>query len=479
MIKYLSTFCFLILSLTLFGQRELIASQGFEDFGDTWNPMSLSTPACISGGDTWNRVKFLGGITPSQGDWFWGVEDLNGACGSSGFEWIALPGIGTGSYQDVILSFDLWVEGFDNGDDIEYQLTFDGIEGERMPIVEGASDYSTGGWINVEIPIANRYERVGLKILIKQNGSDQAGIDNIQLRGLPSNDCAEIFISEYIEGSSSSSHRNNYIELYNPTESWVKLDAYALLKFTGSQMEASASLGLQDSISPYGTYLIEDDQEQLDVKADLSTNSSVLNFNGDDKIALRHRDRLIDLIGTVGDSLDFARDITLRRRSWVMGPNSQFDESQWETYGLEDLGDIGRHASTCQGPLPEILISGNEEEIKDGNLTTGKRNNTYFGYLPVEQNSNIIREYTITNTGNAPLQIYDIDLSGPGYEAFNLNDGGSNLIQPGESQRFSISFSPDQMGLFVATLQISNNDPSEGLYSTVISASETTAPLTS
>ena len=49
--------------------------------------------------------------------------------------------------RDVQLSFEVQVKGFDNGDDMKYQLWFDGISQEEVVFIEGQNDFSTDSWI--------------------------------------------------------------------------------------------------------------------------------------------------------------------------------------------------------------------------------------------------------------------------------------------------------------------------------------------
>ena len=57
---------------------QTIATQSFEATGDTWVPVSLSTPACSSGSDILDFSTSLNGILHSHLIQFWGVRDLNG-----------------------------------------------------------------------------------------------------------------------------------------------------------------------------------------------------------------------------------------------------------------------------------------------------------------------------------------------------------------------------------------------------------------
>ncbi len=152
--------------------------------------------------------------------------------------------------------------------------------------IEGENNFSTDAWKTIQINIPNSISTVKLRISVKQNGADIAGLDNIQLKGEAINDCADLMISEYLEGSSSASHRNNYIELYNPGDAPLDLNTYKLAKYTGKNLEYSAILSLSGMLEPWSTFVIEDNQEILNIPADLSTNSSVMDYNGDDKIAL-------------------------------------------------------------------------------------------------------------------------------------------------------------------------------------------------
>ena len=278
-------------------QDTLIAKQGFELNDETWKINEFSTNPCSIGDDHWNYLEQLNEISPSEGNRFWGIKDLNGECGSAGFESIEFSSVDLSQFRQVKLSFDLNVVGFDNGDDIKYQLIINGQLQEEQFLVEGTNNYSTEGWVKIAIDIPNEVASVGLVIKVKQNGSDLCGLDNFMLRGIPLVPCSKIMISEYIEGSSSSSYRNNYIELYNPTDHSIELSDYTLVKYTDNQLSPSATLNLVGQISNKGTFVIEDINEQLNINADQSTSSAVMDYNGDDKIALYHLDKIIDIIG--------------------------------------------------------------------------------------------------------------------------------------------------------------------------------------
>jgi hypothetical protein len=477
MLKYYLSLYLLLYLINAFSQSTIIASYGFENTENNWSDPIFSTPPCTTEGDTWNFHTTLGNISPSEGVYFWGIQDLNGNCGSSGFETIELPFIDISGFRNVHLSFDVQVLGYDNGDDMKYQVWFDGEAQQEVLFIDGANDLSTNGWMEIKISIPNNTSRVKLMISVKQNGSDIAGIDHIRLQGDALVSCSELMISEYLEGRSSSNTRNNYIELYNPTDSPVDLGAYELNKYTGPAAEVSSSLSLSGIIPAHGTYLIEDDQEVLDIQADLSTNSAVMNFNGDDKIALVHDKNIIDIIGVIGDSLDFAKDLTLRRKSHVQNANNQYDPGEWDIFKLEDTGNLNRHVSSCEGEIPEIHLEAEGYPLIDGSEATTMLNNTYFGSVSFKSDSSLTRSYTIKNLGDRDLDIISITFSGQNANEFKTAFQGPVSISPDDSLSFSIIYKPIDPGLSTARVEITNSDASENPFDFTIHA-ESTGPTT-
>ena len=340
MLKYYLCLYLLLYLIQTFAQNSLIAKHGFEESGDTWAVKMISTPPCTEQDDTWNYHSTLGNIQPTEGNYFWGIQDLNGNCGSSGFEYIEFASYNIADFRNVTLSFEVLVQGYDNGDDMKYELWLDGKSQGEVLFIDGQNDLSYEQWTTVGIEIPNATSLIKLRISVKQNGSDLAGLDNIKLEGERVSPCTELMISEYLEGGSSTSHRNNYIELYNPSDQSLDLSVYELVKYTGKNVQSTSKLQLTGSLLPWSSFLIEDITENLSISANLSTNSSVMDYNGDDKIALQKNAQIIDIVGQIGDSINFGKDITLRRKSQVKTPNNEFDVDEWDRYGLEDTADL-------------------------------------------------------------------------------------------------------------------------------------------
>ncbi len=201
-------------SITTYGQIP-IAKQSFETSGDTWIPLTFSTPPCTNGNDRWDYSTSLSSIAPSDLSRFWGIQDLNGNCGGSGFETISLPNVDVSSYTNVNFSFDYNVIGYDNGDDIKYELFYDNVSQGQVIVVNGSGNYSTGGWVTETVAIPNTVTNVRVDIMVKQNGgSDYGGIDKVWLYSTSCSPEAEPTV-----GASSLSYSNIACNSY--TVSWT------------------------------------------------------------------------------------------------------------------------------------------------------------------------------------------------------------------------------------------------------------------
>ena len=468
MLKY-SFFLIFSLITNTFHAQITIAHQSFEANGDTWD-FTLSTPPCSSNGDTWNYHESLENINSSNGAQFWGVRDLNSTCGSSGFESITFSNMDISEFRDVTLSFDYNAFELDNGDDIKFEIILDEVSQGEVLLFEGNNNLSSNGWETATIHIPNTASQIKLIISIKQNGQDDyLGIDHVKLVGIQIVYCSELMISEYIEGTSSSTDfRNNYIEIYNATDQEITLDNYDLTKYTNGNLDPTGSVPLNGTISPYGTILIEDITENLGIDANFSTNSSVMDFNGNDKIVLRKNEEIIDLIGIIGDNANFAEDITLRRKSNIQSPNNQYNPDEWDMYGLEDTSNLNSHTSYCSGNIPEIEVTGNYNNITNGSLTTNINNNTYFGGIEALSDNSITKSFTIKNTGNDILNLGEFQILGSNASDFSLIPVSTLVVSPTDSIQFEVNFTPSSKGIKTAMLTINNNDASENPFSFII-----------
>lgn len=82
-----------------------------------------------------------------------------------------------------------------------------------------------------------------------------------------SQDCAKIFISEYVEGWSN----NKAIEIYNPTSSTINLGEYFVARYSNGSTTATVanSVQLSGTIAPWDVYvavLIKEILTELDKK---------------------------------------------------------------------------------------------------------------------------------------------------------------------------------------------------------------------
>jgi hypothetical protein len=161
----------------------------------------------------------------------------------------------------------------------------------------------------------------------------------------------EIFISEYIEGSSF----NKAIELFNPTSNAITLTGYTLNLYSNAANEttgASFTLDLDAYTIDAGDVLVLYNSDSVTAISDVGDDSAgVVNWNGNDAIGLYKDDVLIDLFGIIGDNPDdfwvvgdaTTKDYTLVRDPSVTGPVATWDPSEWVAYEKDTFTNLGSH----------------------------------------------------------------------------------------------------------------------------------------
>lgn len=156
----------------------------------------------------------------------------------------------------------------------------------------------------------------------------------------PETGAAELFFSEYIEGSEF----NKALEIVNLTGAEVDLSAYSIKKQVNGEGDWENEHELSGELSNEEVYVMINSRATLEKileEADVSMGAP-MDFNGNDPVGLFKNGELIDIIGTAGGE-NFAENITLRRKTTITNPNSTFDIEEWETYEENTVEDLGEY----------------------------------------------------------------------------------------------------------------------------------------
>lgn len=138
-------------------------------------------------------------------------------------------------------------------------------------------------------------------------------------------------------------------------------------------------------------------------------------------------------------------------------------------------GAVTSGSSCSMFITPEIDVESNGISIPDGAMLPGTVNNTDFGSTCVA--SQVVKTFTILNTGSAPLSVSSISLSGSNAASFSVGIlSPASPVASGSLAVFSLSFMPSSAGVKTATVNISNSDCDEGLYDFAITGTANAIP---
>lgn len=131
----------------------------------------------------------------------------------------------------------------------------------------------------------------------------------------------------------------------------------------------------------------------------------------------------------------------------------------------------------ASAPFPEINITGNGNNIIDGDTTPAVADDTDFGNADIAAGT-VVNTFTIENTGTGTLSLTGaspyVVVSGTHAADFTVTANPSNSIAASGSTTFDITFNPSAVGLRTATLTIANDDGDEDPYNFNIQGTGTT-----
>lgn len=208
--------------------------------------------------------------------------------------------------------------------------------------------------------------------------------------------CDDLFISEYVEGSGN----NKALEIYNPTSGTIDLSEYIVIRYSngsnsanpnnaiqlvGSILSNDVHVGVIEKLNPVGTGNEVPVDSALQLKADAFycpdyNTSNAWYWNGNDAIVLAKgsvndiaNSVIIDVFGKVGEDpgpdggwtnvasnnfqssgYSWTEDHTLIRKSSVRAgdtnPVDPFDVSlEWDSIAEDNWDYLGSHTCDCSG----------------------------------------------------------------------------------------------------------------------------------
>ena len=246
---------------------------------------------------------------------------------------------------------------------------------------------------------------------------------NVYTKQSSSVNASDLFISEYIEGSSN----NKAIEIFNGTGADVNLSTYKVELYNNGSTTVGTTVTLTGTLANNDVYVIYNSSASAEIQALGDISNGVANFNGDDAIVLKNGDNIIDIFGRLGNDPGTAWtadggyssvDKTLRRKSSVyagvtVSPTGTGATAfttlatEWDVYAIDNIDNLGSHtfagSSVVSTPIagsPFTVTGETSKAITD--LTAGT---TYY-YTVVAKNgsavtaaSNEIAVTTSTGTG--------------------------------------------------------------------------------
>ncbi|MBP9583515.1 MAG: endonuclease, partial [Ignavibacteriaceae bacterium] len=192
---------------------------------------------------------------------------------------------------------------------------------------------------------------------------------NVQTSASGGGNLTDLFISEYVEGTSN----NKAIEIYNGTSSSINLSAngYKLEFYFNGSTTAGSTINLMGTLGIGNVFVVASASANSTILGIANQTSSSAFFNGNDAVVLKKGSIILDVIGQIGfdpgtewgNGLISTADNTLRRlENTIQGdtnPNDIFDPTlEWLGYPTDTFDGLGLfNSNTTQTFVMTVGIS--------------------------------------------------------------------------------------------------------------------------
>lgn len=246
-------------------------------------------------------------------------------------------------------------------------------------------------------------------------------------------DCTDLYFSEYIEGSSN----NKCLELYNPTSGSINLAGYSIKFYFNGNTSAGNTIALMGMIPSKSVFVVCDDNVGMvfQGKADLLAAGAF--YNGDDAIVLFKGTDTLDIFGRIGMDPGTAwsgggvttLDRTLVRNMTVLqgvkqNPANFNPSAEWSEKSIDFTDSLGMHyTASCQ----TIILNKSVAKVLSGQSCPGAIPRADLLYA--RSGDSVCYYFQVINSGETILTIHDLvdDHLGTLFSGLNLP------LAPGQS----------------------------------------------
>ena len=236
----------------------------------------------------------------------------------------------------------------------------------------------------------------------------------------------DLFISEYVEGSSNS----KAIEIYNGTGGDIDLAGYALDVYFNGNTTAGTSIALTGVVASGDVFVVADDGAAAPVLAVTDQQTTASLFNGDDAITLTRDGVVIDSFGQIGTDpgsewTGGGQDDTLRRLPDVCAgdtePTDGFDAGlEYEVFAQDTFDGLGSHTTNCDVVVDDPTVVINEVDADTPGTDEAEFIELYDGGIGGTDLSGLA---LVLFNGSNDLSYNSIDLDG-----YTTDDGGYFVV---------------------------------------------------
>ena len=173
----------------------------------------------------------------------------------------------------------------------------------------------------------------------------------------------DLFISEYIEGSSN----NKAVEIFNGTGASVDLGAGGyVLRIYANGSSTPAAIALAGTVADGDVFVVAKNDASAAILALADQTSASMTHNGNDVVALAKNDANLDVVGTIGVNVTNLANVTKVRKSTVLEGTTTYDPLEWDDYPVDTLSYLGSHEFGAGDPTPPVLNAIGNQSVTEG-----------------------------------------------------------------------------------------------------------------